>query len=280
MKLKKEAHIQSLLTLKVKDAVCDLFFPDTIDDIVRFSYDFDDYHVLAGGSNVIAGNVKKPVLYMGNFTISSSTEDVSENAVKAFMPAGISVSSLIDYSVKNGLSGLEFMAGIPGTVGGAVSGNAAPAGSSWEDVAGGIYYIKNGAVSMLIPEFSYRKLDNAPEQPFIIYGVDLILVKDTPENVRKRVLYYLSKRIKIKNASAGSFFKNPENEKAGRLLDQSGMKGFSVNDAALSEDHANIVINKGEATYSDFETLKNEAQKKVSEKFNINLEPEVKFWND
>lgn len=280
MKLKKEAHIWSLLTLKVKDAVCDLFFPDTIDDIVRFSYDFDDYRVLAGGSNVIAGNIKKPVLFMGNFTVSSSTEDVSENAVKAFMPAGVSISSLIDYSVKNGLSGLEFMAGIPGTVGGAVSGNAAPAGSSWEDVAGGIYYIKNGAVSMLIPEFSYRKLDNAPEQPFVIYGVDLILVKDTTENVRKRVLYYLSKRIKIKSASAGSLFKNPEHEKAGRLLDQAGMKGYCVNDAALSEDHANIVINKGEATYSDFEKLMNEAREKVKDKFNIKLEPEVKFWND
>lgn len=280
MKLKKNAQIKSLLTLKVKDASCDLYFPDSIDDIVRFSDEFDDYHVLAGGSNVVAGVIRKPVLYMGDFAVSSSTEDVSENAVKAFMPAGVPINGLIDYAVRNGLSGVEFMAGIPGTVGGAVCGNAAPAGNSWEDVAGGIYCIKNGAVSMLIPEFSYRKLDNAPENPFVIYGVDLILVKDTPENVRKRVLYYLSKRIKIKNASAGSLFKNPENEKAGRLLDKAGMKGFSVNDAALSEDHANIVINKGEATYSDFEILKNEAQKKVSDKFNINLEPEVKFWND
>ncbi len=280
MKLKKEAQISSLLTLKVKDAVCDLYFPDTIDDIVRFSDEFKKYYVLAGGSNVVAGKIHRPVLFMGNFVVSSSTEDVSENAVKAFMPAGISISSLIDYSVRNGLSGLEFMAGIPGTVGGAVCGNAAPAGSSWEDVAGGIYYIKDGAVSMLIPEFSYRKLENAPEDPFVVYGVDLILVKDTPENVRKRVLYYLSRRMKIKHASAGSLFKNPEGQKAGILLDKAGMKGYSVNDAALSEEHANIVINKGEATYSDFEKLKNEAQNRVLEKFNIKLESEVKFWNE
>ena len=280
MKFKKDAHIRSLLSLNVKDAVCDLYFPDTIDDIVRFSDEFKEYYVLAGGSNVVAGKIKRPVLFMGSFVGSSSTEDISENAVKAFMPAGVTISGLIDYSVKNGLSGLEFMAGIPGTIGGAVYGNAAPAGSSWDDVTGGVYYIKDGAVSMLIPEFSYRNLENAPSSPFIIYGVDLILVKDTPENVRKRVLYYLSKRIKIKHSSAGSLFRNPENNKAGLLLDQVGMKGYSVNDAALSEDHANIVINKGDAVYSDFEKLMHDARDKVNEKFNVKLEPEVKFWND
>jgi len=279
MKLKKNAQMSSLLTLKVKDAECDLYVPDTIDDIVRFSYEFKDYHVLAGGSNIVAGKVKKPVIYMGAMVGSSTTEDVSENAVKAFMPGGIQINSLINYSVKNGLSGLEFMAGIPGTVAGAVCGNAAPAGSSWEDVAGGVYYIKDGAVSMLVPEFSYRKLENAPEGPFIIYGIDLVLIKDTPENVRQRVLYYLSRRIRIKHASAGSLFKNPENEKAGKLLDEAGMKGYSVNDAALSENHSNIIINKGNATYSDFEKLLKEASNKVKSKFNITLEPEVKFWN-
>ena len=280
MKLKKNAHIESLLTLKVKDAQCDLYFPDTIDDIVRFSAEFKEYHVLAGGSNVVAGKVKKPVIYMGSFVGSSSTENVSENAVKVFMPAGITISRLVDYSVRNGLSGLEFMAGIPGTVGGAVCGNAAPAGNSWDDVAGGIYYVKDGAVSMLIPEFSYRKLENAPESPFIVYGIDLILIKDNTEDVRKRVLYYLSRRIRIKHASAGSLFKNPEEEKAGLLLDKAGLKGYSVNDAALSENHANIVINKGEAVYSDFEKLLNDASLKVKDKFNIELKPEVKFWND
>lgn len=280
MKLKRNAQIKSLLTLKVKDAECDLYFPDTIDDIVRFSDEFKEYHVLSGGSNVVAGKVRRPVLYMGSLVGSSSTESVSESAVKVFMPAGVTISSLIDYSVRNGLSGLEFMAGIPGTVGGAVCGNAAPAGSSWDDVAGGIYYIKDGAVSMLVPEFSYRKLDNAPEPPFIVYGIDLILIKDVAEDVRTRVLYYLSKRIRIKHASAGSLFKNPEREKAGMLLDKAGLKGYSVNDAALSEDHANIVINKGKAVYSDFEKLLNDARLKVKDKFNIELQPEVKFWND
>ncbi|HNW81272.1 MAG TPA: FAD-binding protein [bacterium] len=278
MKLKKDAYLDRILTLKIRDAVCDLYFPESIDDIVRFSFENSDYRIISGGSNIIAGRVKKPVLFMGGMIGASGTEDVSENAVKTFMPAGAPVNKVINYSVKNGLSGLEFMAGIPGTVGGAICGNAAPAGCSWDDVCGSVYYVKDGAVSMFIPEFGYRTLLNAPESPYIIYGADLILVKDTPDNVRQRVLYYLSKRMRITKPSAGSLFKNPEVESAGSLLEKAGMKGFEINDACLSPKHANIVINKGDAVFDDFCRLKDEAQKRVLEMFNINLELEVKYW--
>lgn len=278
MKLKKDAILSNLLTLKVKDASCDLYFPESLDDIVRFSYEFENFKVISGGSNIIAGKVKSPVLYMGSMIGTSSTEDVSENAVRTFMPAGAQINKVIDYSVKNGLSGLEFMAGIPGTVGGAISGNAAPKESSWDDVCGSVYYVRKGAVSMFIPEFGYRTLKNPPESPFVIYGADLILVKDTSENVRKRVLYYLSKRMRITNPSAGSLFKNPEIEPAGSLLEKAGMKGYEVNGACLSQKHANIVINTGGAAFEDFCRLKDEASKRVLEKFNINLELEVKYW--
>ncbi len=280
MKLKKKASMEKLLTLNIKDSECDLYFPETVDDIIRFTMDNKDFYVLAGGSNIVAGKVNKPVLYMADMIGTSNTEDISENAVKVFMPAGVSISKLLDYSIKNGLSGVEFMAGIPGTVGGALYGNSAPSENSWDDVTGALYIIFEGTVSMNIPRYSYRKLENAPAKSFVIYGADLILVKDTQENVRQRVMYYLSKRLKINEPSAGSFFKNPENESAGYLLDKAGMKGFRVNDAALSEDHANIVLNKGAALYRDFCDLKNIAKNKVKETFNIDLEPEVSFWDE
>jgi UDP-N-acetylmuramate dehydrogenase len=280
MKLKKDAPLQNLLTLKVKDAFCDLYLPDTIDDVVRFTAEFDDFLVLGGGSNIVAGKIKKPVLYMSGIIGTSNTEDISENAVKTFLPAGISISRLLDYSIKNGLSGVEFMAGIPGTVGGALFGNAAPKEHSWDDVAGSLYIVSKGAVSMLIPEFGYRKFLNPPQVPFVIYGVDLILIKDTTENVRQRVMYYLSQRLRIKHPSAGSLFKNPGTHIAGKLLDEAGMKGFSVNDAALSSEHANIVINKGEACFKDFCKLRDKAVQKVEKMHKIKLETEVKFWNE
>ncbi|MGI6394820.1 MAG: UDP-N-acetylmuramate dehydrogenase [bacterium] len=278
MKLKKNASFGNILSIKVKDAVCDLYFPESLDDVVRFTYEFEDYHILSGGSNIIAGKVTKPVLYMGNMIGTSDTEELSEYAVKTFMPAGVSVSQLINYSIKNGLSGVEFMAGIPGTLGGAVMGNAAPADYSWDDVAVSLYFVQNGAVSSLVPQFSYRHLDNAPDKSFVVFGVDLVLIKDSVENVRKRVMYHLSKRIKIKEPSSGSLFKNPENEKAGMLLDKAGMKGFFINDAGLSKAHANIVVNRGNAQFNDFCLLKESATEKVKEKFNVTLTPEVKFW--
>ena len=278
MKFKSNAAIEQLLTIRVKDAVCDLYFPESLDDIVRFTSEFKDFHVISGGSNIIAGKMKRPVLFMGNIIGTSSTEEISDYAVKTYMPAGVSISRLIDYSIKNGLSGVEFMAGIPGTLGGALTGNAAPSDYSWDDVAGALYVVRNGAVSMMVPEFSYRSFDNIPQESFVIYGVDMVLIKDSVENVRKRVMYHLSRRMKIKSPSAGSLFKNPEGEKAGILLDKAGMKGFSVNGASLSEDHANIVINKGHGVFKDFCDLKDTAVKKVKEMFDITLEPEVKFW--
>ncbi len=280
MKLKKNAPLENLLTLKIKDSACDLYIPDTIDDVVRFTSENESFHILGGGSNIIAGKLKKPVIYMSGIIGTSNTEDISENAVKTFMPGGISINRLLDYSIKNGLSGVEFMAGIPGTVGGALAGNAAPAEHTWDDVAGALYIVSKGAVSMLIPKYGYRKLINAPEDPFIIYGVDLILIKDTTENVRQRVMYYLSKRLRITEPSAGSLFKNPENDFAGKLLDEAGLKGFRVNDAALSSDHANIVVNKGSGCYEDFCELRDTAIKKVYELHKIKLETEVKFWDE
>ena len=269
-----------MLTIQVKDAVCDLYFPEIIDDLVRFTSEFDDYRILSGGSNIIAGDVKKPVLYMGKAISTSDTDDVDDFLVRTFMPSWVSNAALLDYSIKNGLSGVEFLAGIPGNLGGALYGNAAPAGYSWDDVVGVIYVIQNGKVLPFIPKYSYRSLDNKPAGCFVIYGAELILAKDTSENVKARVLGFLSKRIKIKGHSAGSLFKNPKDGKAGYMLDQCGMKGFSVGGAKLSDNHANIIVNTGEGTFDDFCRLKDIAIERVREKFGVTLEPEVQFWYD
>ena len=280
MKLKRRAEIGNMLTIRVKDAVCDLYFPEIIDDLVRFTMEFDDFRILSGGSNIIAGDVKKPVLYMGKAISTSDTDDVDDFLVRTFMPSWVSNAALLDYSIKNGLSGVEFLAGIPGNLGGALYGNAAPAGYSWDDVVGVIYVIQNGKVLPFIPKYSYRSLDNKPEGCFVIYGAELILTKDTSENVRSRILGFLSKRIKIKGHSAGSLFKNPKDGKAGYMLDQCGMKGFSLGGAKLSDNHANIIVNTGEGTFDDFCRLKEIAIERVREKFGVTLEPEVQFWYD
>ncbi len=280
MKFKKRADIGKFLSIRVKDAVCDLYFPEIIDDLVRFTSEFEDFRILSGGSNIIAGDVKKPVLYMGKAISTSDTDDVNEFLVRTFMPSWVSNTALLDYSVKNGLSGVEFLAGIPGNLGGALYGNAAPAGYSWDDVATIIYIVQDGKIFPLVPEYSYRSLDNKPDGCFVIYGAELILTKDSPENVRSRIKDFLAKRLDIKGPSAGSLFKNPKDGKAGYMLEQCGMKGFSVGGAKLSENHANIIMNTGEGTFDDFCRLKDIAVERVREKFGVTLEPEVQFWYD
>lgn len=278
MKLKKKAELKNILTLKVSDAVCDLFIPDSIDDVTNFSFREKDYFVLAGGSNVVMGAVQKPVLYMGEMLGESSTEDFDAHSVTAYIPAGTKTGSLMNYLMRNGFSGAEFMAGIPGTVGGAIVGNAAPKGESWEGIAQAVVYVKDGNISRFIPEFGYRRLENKPVEPFVIIAVELLLTKNTSENVRKNIMKYLHTRIKIPYPSAGSLFKNPEELPAGRLLEEEGFKGYAVNDAALYENHANIVINKGRGAAHDFITLKDRVMEKIMKNRDIRLEPEVRFW--
>ncbi len=277
MKFKKSANITNLLTLKVSDAVCDLFIPENIDDIVQFSYNEKDFHILSGGSNIIAGKIKKPVLYMADMIGESVTEECEES-VLAYMPAGTRIDKLLNYLTKNGLSGPEFMAGIPGTLGGAIIGNAAPKGYSWDGIVNSIVIAENGEVRKFKPVFGYRTLLNKPKNPFIILAVELILKKSSTVEIKKSIKDFSQKRIKIPYPSAGSLFKNPPEGFAASFIELSGCKGFNFNDAAIFEKHANIVINRGNATEADFIELHDYIVGEVYVHFGIILEHEVHFW--
>lgn len=281
MKFKKNESLTNLLSLKIADASGDIFVPDVIDDILMFTNKYKKFHVLSGGTNVVVGKSKHPLLYMGTPLGNSETRGVEgqEEFVIVQMPAGISNGAFLNYCIENGFSGLEFLAGIPGTIGGAVHGNAAPKGFSWENNAVAILVASEGQMSRFEPEFEYRNLVNKPEKPFVIVAIEILLKKSTKEQVRMAMLSFLKKRIKIKRPSAGSLFRNPDgNLSAGALLDQAGMKGHRVGDAGLSEQHANIVVNYGDATAQDFHELRHLLHKTIEQQHAISLEPEIVFW--
>ncbi|HNT27669.1 MAG TPA: FAD-binding protein [bacterium] len=278
MKLKKRAALTRFLTIRPRDAVCDLYFPESIDDLVRFTVLERDYLLLGGGSNIIAGAVRKPVITFALLEGSSVTEDIDRRQVAVSMPAWTRTGALVDYLVANGLSGLEFMAGIPGTVGGAIVGNAAPKGHSWEGVVRKVIYVKEGSVLSAEPRFAYRRTLDMPEPPYILLAAEIVLTKDTVAKVRGRVKGFLKQRLAVPYPSAGSLFKNPERSSAGELLETAGCKGLAVGDAALYEKHANIVVNRGDAAYADFVALRDEAIARVKKMHGVQLEPEVKFW--
>ena len=278
MKYTKAASLTSFLTIRPRDAAGDLYFPESLEDIARFTVKHRSFYLLGGGSNVIAGKVRRPVLSLRLLDGESVTHEEKGGTVSVSMPAWARVDQLMKYLVANGLSGPEFMAGIPGTVGGAVVGNAAPKGCSWEGIVRSVAYAKEGDIVTSAPRFAYRSILGMPEPPYIVLFVELVLKKETTAKVRARVRRFLSKRLAIPYPSAGSLFRNPRKGTAGELLEQAGCKGFSVGDAALYEKHANIVVNKGTARYADLVALRDKAAERVYRKHAVRLEPEVKFW--
>jgi UDP-N-acetylmuramate dehydrogenase len=202
---------------------------------------------------------------------------------KIIADSGIILSVLIAFSVKNNLSGLEPFFGIPGTLGGAIYGNAGvpenEIGSLVESVTA--FNIVDGIREIKSPDiaFSYRHSSLQDNKEILLRAKLKLKIgaqKQSQEQIRK--IEEIRSGKQPKGWSAGSFFKNPTPEKsAGFLIDQAGLKGTRIGDAEISPKHGNFFINTGNATASQILELAELAQKAVKEKFGIDLEMEVKL---
>ena len=199
-----------------------------------------------------------------------------------FVEAGAPLGSLINFTKKNGYSGIEALAGIPGTFGGAVYMNAGSFGAEIKDVIISIALMNmDGRIEILEKDrfkFSYRS-SNIPGDNIII-SANIILKKDTPENVSARITEFLKRKKSsqpIDGYSAGCVFKNPEGDFAGRLIEASGCKGMRAGDVEVSGAHANYFINRGKATGRDFIELMETVKRRVKEQSGITLESEIKI---
>lgn len=195
--------------------------------------------------------------------------------------AGASLSDLCGFCLKNGLSGLEFAYGIPGSVGGAVYMNAGAYGGEMRDVVTEVQFLtadgEIDAYSAGNLNFGYRKSIFSDSDKIILSAV-FKLKKDNKDAVRSRMEDFMGRR-KAKQPlnfpSAGSTFKRPEGYFAGALIEESGLKGFSEGGAMVSEKHAGFVINTGNATCSDVTALMQHIVDTVEKKYGVVLEPEV-----
>lgn len=230
--------------------------------------------VLGGGSNILVGDKG----FRGLIVKLSNCELKIENeAVQA--GAGLSMSFLLNSCKKNSLSGLEFMMGIPGTVGGAVRGNA----GAWQQNVGD----RVSRVKILSEErevkwieqkdcsYSYRN-SRFKQRKEIILAIEFKMDKGEKVEIEKQMKAYSEKRSSLpKEPSAGCIFINPKPLSAGDLIDKCGLKGTQVGGAKISEKHANFIINVGGAKAADVVELINLAKQKVEEKFNIELMEEI-----
>lgn len=191
--------------------------------------------------------------------------------------------NLLKLLEKNGLSGLEFTAGVPATLGGAVISNlgafTTEIGSLVSMVEGINHLGETKTIYRKELQFDYRK-SNIAEKNLIITKVVLKLKKDDPKAIKKRIINMLSERKTkqpLNKPSIGSIFKNTKEQPAGYLIEQTGLKGLKIGRAQISNVHANIIINLGNAKSSDVIALMNKAKDEVLARFGIVLAPEIKI---
>lgn len=200
--------------------------------------------------------------------------------------AGTLLSKAAQFAATQELCGMEALRGIPGTLGGAVTMNAGAYGTEMKDV---LY-----SVDVLTPEGEFRTLTPAelalgyrhsviPERGYIVVAATLALRKDDPAEIQARMVDFQNRRKEkqpLDKASAGSTFKRPEGYFAGKLIEDTGLRGFRHGGAQVSEKHCGFVINDGTARAADIYWLIGEVRKRVLLEQHVELTPEVKIWGE
>ena len=241
--------------------------------------------ILGGGANVLIGDAGLRGLVIIN---KAKRIEFREDA-QVWCESGTVLPTLARECVARGLAGLEWAVGVPGTVGGAVVGNA---GAHGRDIAADLLSatILNEANEIVEwskneLEFTYRssrikqETRIAQSTPYVVLAAAFQLTASDPNELAKKADEFndYRRRTQPPGASIGSMFKNPPGEAAGRLIDQCGLKGTRVGDAEISTVHANFFVNYGQAKASDVKALIDLAQQRVKEEFGIELELEIEL---
>jgi UDP-N-acetylmuramate dehydrogenase len=240
------------------------------------------FFTLGGGTNVLVrdGGIEGVVLSLKEFGRIEVLKEGNSNA-ELFVEAGVPLQKLVNFCKERGYAGIEGLTGIPGSVGGAICGNAGSYGCETKDTLVSVAIMDaDGRLDRFKAEglgFAYRKSGIPPTD--IVLSANMKLRRDEKESVAARTEKFFSEKKKtqpIAERSAGCVFKNPEGGSAGRLIDEAGCKGMRVGGIEVSGVHANFFVNKGEGTASDYLELMDRVSSIVHQKFGITLEPEIR----
>ena len=238
--------------------------------------------ILGAGTNVLAPDEGIQGLVICLKDAMNGMEQVGPDSI--LVMAGVTMSRAAVFAANLGLSGLEFAHGIPGTIGGGVYMNAGAYGGEIKDVCtrvrimdldGNAKWISNEEAA-----FSYRH-SAIEDNPWIVVAAEFRLTPKPMAEIKEKMQELIGKRRAsqpLDLPSAGSAFKRPVGGYAAALIDQTGLKGFRIGGAAVSEKHAGFVVNLGGATANDVKQLLKEVSDRVYEEKGIRLEPEVRIW--
>ncbi|MSR60441.1 MAG: UDP-N-acetylmuramate dehydrogenase [Planctomycetaceae bacterium] len=250
-------------------------------DVIRCCRDLQvAVRVLGSGSNILVrdAGVSGVVLRLADETFAR----VAVDGQRITAGAGASLSHLISHSVKAGLAGLDALVGIPGSVGGALHGNA---GGKNGDIG---QFVRSVQVVTVAGDLFVRREDeltfayrSSSLNELIILEAEFELNREDPDEItrRMRTLWIMRKATQpLSFQSAGCIFKNPRGMSAGWLIDQAGLKGTSVGNAEISDRHANFIVSTPGATAEDVRRLIDLARSRVSAQFGVDLELEIQIW--
>jgi UDP-N-acetylmuramate dehydrogenase len=277
------------------DALISANSKDDLLDIVRRLWNLDvPYLIIGGGSNVLVSDagIREVVIY--NRARQVRFDEAGQHPT-VWAESGANFGLIARQAASRGFSGLEWAAGIPGTIGGAVVGNA---GAHGNDVAGSLVVAEilhqsqmdddnQEETSALVEDwdvnqfkFGYRtSILKRQKGDLVVLAAVLKLKRATTDEAQKTIQDFVAfrQRTQPPGASMGSMFKNPSGDYAGRLIESAGLKGTKMGGAEISPRHANFFINHGDATASDIKKLIDLVRSEVGEKFGIDLELEIEL---
>lgn len=282
MRIEKDYELKKHTTFQIggnADTVC---FPSTVEELEDALKTYPDALVLGNGSDVLISTDG----INGTVIITTEVKDFKIEGKKITASCGVKAPVLSREAAEKGLSGFEFLIGIPGTVGGIVYMNASAHGQAVTDVFSSckVFDRKDGKIKTFSKEdmnFEYRKsiLSNIDG---IVLSAEFELKEGSKEDIKslmeRNIDFRRQKQPSLALPNAGSIFKNPENDSAGRLLEKSGVKSKTEGGAKVWENHANFIVNIGFATSHDVLKLMYKMYNEVKVRYTIELHPEIKFF--
>lgn len=296
MKILKNEPLKQHTSFRVGGPAKVYVVPEDIEELqklIRFLHEEKlPYDIIGNGTNLLVSDagVDHVVVEIGRalegIELLPEANVSDEKTYYIRVLAGTLLSKAAQFAATQELSGMEALRGIPGTLGGAVTMNAGAYGTEMKDV---LY-----SVDVLTPEGELRTLTPAelalgyrhsviPERGYVVVAATLALRKGDPAEIKARMADFQNRRKEkqpLDKASAGSTFKRPEGYFAGKLIEDTGLRGFRHGGAQVSEKHCGFVINDGTARAADIYWLIGEVRKRVLLEQHVELTPEVKLWGN
>ncbi|MEX1376555.1 MAG: UDP-N-acetylmuramate dehydrogenase [Eubacteriales bacterium] len=258
---------------------------EEIIEVIKFAKENDiPYYILGNGTNTLVrdGGIKGIIIGLyQNF----NSIDIDEETGIVRVKAGTLLSAVANLACRAGLSGIEFAGGIPGCIGGAIKMNAGAYEGEMKDI---VEKVKILHEDLSVKEYTNEEMQfgyrtSIVKDTDIVLEISIKLVKKETSKIRSKMVELAKKRKEkqpLNLPSAGSAFKRPKGNYAGKLIQEAGLQGYTVGGAQVSKKHAGFVVNTGKATAEDVETILKDIQDKVYEKHKVELEKEIIIIGD